>query len=103
MEYSELINTNSGVVKICLGCNHNIWIRLDSNKILNEKCCPMCKTEHTTNTIFEMVNTTKSYYIDTNSGINGRDWQKGLPSDFKEGMNNFKKRHNNGKNNMPVY
>jgi hypothetical protein len=41
--------------------------------------------------------------IFAHTGINGRDWQKGLSSDYKDMMKNFKKRHNNGNNSIPEY
>ena len=93
------------ITKTCSNCKCCIWIRYDYKEkiLLNEDECPHCKTSHIDNDEFVIVETIKSPMIDTNSGVKGRDWHKGLSSDWKDFKNKFKKRHNNGNNNLPTY
>lgn len=96
---------NINITKTCEKCNFKMWIRYDAktDTVLNEFNCPMCNEPHLANEVIEQVKEMNVPYVDTNSGIKGRDWHKGLSSDYKEFKRQIKRRHNNGDNNLPTY
>lgn len=77
--------------------------------------CPMCENDRNQPKCYGAADVTKCnvcgfdqkdneiFFIDTNSGVKGRDWHKGLNGDWKDFKRQFKRRHNNGDNNLPDY
>lgn len=76
---------------VCENCEHSykagMWTNRDGEDEGSK--CPTC--EHVNFPV--ITEEQKAFMINTLGGAKGADWQKGLNSDWKSFMKEFKKRH----------
>ncbi len=79
----------------CKSCGNEILCEINYDDMIPEEC-PHC---HQSRDILLFGNNSSASIVKSH----GAGWQRGLSGDFKNMMKHFKKRHNNGQNNIPDY